>query len=268
MADTFDYDVFVSYSSQDKDAVRDVAERLKNDGLKVWFDEWIIKPGDSIPAKIEDGLENSRILLLCMSEHAFGSEWTQLESYTFRFRDQLNNERRFIPLRLDDTPAKGSLAQFAYIRWFPEEREKEYKKLLEVCRPPAEEAGQIYHNYTERSNGIDGKIEFRDDQGRATGKYIYIHFVLDGELEDLLTGGSSIARQWKHLESPVRLVTRMTGGEIVWIQAYLGSDVSKTIGKSTMPRSLIAVSRLTRGSERLDVMSIRRWREKILDNPS
>ena len=62
----------------------------------------VLKPGDSIPAKIEEGLERSRVLVLCMSANAFGSDWAQLESGTFRFRDPLNKERRFLPLRLDD----------------------------------------------------------------------------------------------------------------------------------------------------------------------
>ena len=96
------YDVFLSHSSKDKVVVRAVAERLRKDGLRVWFDEWEVKPGHSIPAKIEEGLEHSRVLVLCMSAHAFGSEWAQLEAGTFRFRDPLNQERRFIPLRLDD----------------------------------------------------------------------------------------------------------------------------------------------------------------------
>jgi small GTP-binding protein len=133
----FSFDLFLSYSSKDKTVVRRLAERLRQDGLKVWFDEWVLKPGDSIPAKIEEGLERSRVLVLCMSAHAFGSDWTQLESGTFRFRDPLNQERRFIPLRLDDAPLKGSLAQFLYINWQPADREEEYAKLLEACRPPA-----------------------------------------------------------------------------------------------------------------------------------
>ena len=137
MADDFTYDVFLSHSSKDKAVVRAVAERLRVDGLRVWFDDWEIRPGDSIPAKIEEGLEHSRVLVLCMSAQAFGSDWAQLESYTYRFRDPLNKERRFIPLRLDEAPIKGSLAQFLYINWLPEDREQEYTKLLEACRPPA-----------------------------------------------------------------------------------------------------------------------------------
>ena len=95
MADEFQYDLFLSHSAKDKEVVRPVAERLRADGLRVWFDEWEIKPGDSIPAKVEEGLERSRVLVLCMSANAFGSDWAQLESYTFRFRDPLNKERRF-----------------------------------------------------------------------------------------------------------------------------------------------------------------------------
>jgi hypothetical protein len=35
-----------------------------------------------------------------------GSDWAQLEAGTFRFRDPLNKEGRFIPLRLDDALGK------------------------------------------------------------------------------------------------------------------------------------------------------------------
>ena len=98
----FSNDVFLSHSAKDKAVVRPLAERLRKDGLKVWFDEWVLKPGDNIPAKIDEGLEKSRVLVLCMSANAFGSDWAQLEAGTFRFRDPLNQERRFLPLRLDE----------------------------------------------------------------------------------------------------------------------------------------------------------------------
>ena len=110
MNESFECDVFLSHSAKDRAVVRDVAERLRNDGVKVWFDEWVLKPGDSIPSKIEEGLEHSRVLVLCMSARAFGPDWAQLESGTFRFRDPMNKERRFLFLRLDDVPVKCSLA--------------------------------------------------------------------------------------------------------------------------------------------------------------
>ena len=77
-----------------------------------------------------------------MSANAFGSDWAQLPTHpqpsTLNPQPTgapLNQERRFIPLRLDDAPIKGSLAQFLYINWRPAEREQEYAELLESSRP-------------------------------------------------------------------------------------------------------------------------------------
>ncbi len=137
MSQDFDFDVFLSHSSQDKAVVRAVAERLKADGLRVWLDDWAIPVGGNIPAKIEEGLEKSRVLVFFMSAHAFGSDWATLENQTFRFLDPQNKDLRFIPLRLDDAPIKGSLKLFRYIDWRAAEREPEYARLLEACRPPA-----------------------------------------------------------------------------------------------------------------------------------
>lgn len=38
MAEQFKYDVFISHSAQDKPAVRELAERLRRDCLRVWLD--------------------------------------------------------------------------------------------------------------------------------------------------------------------------------------------------------------------------------------
>lgn len=145
---TFTHDVFLSYSSVDKLVVRDLAVRLRDRGLRVWLDDWEIQPGDSIPSKIESGLENSSVLVLCMSEHALGSDWPRLESWTFRFRDPLNHNRRFIPLRLDDATPTGSLAQFLYVDW-RDRTENEFAKLLQACQttvssPPDPDFGRSW----------------------------------------------------------------------------------------------------------------------------
>ncbi len=95
--------------------VRPLAERLRKDGLKVPF-YFVFRNSDFGFAQPS------------MSANAFGSDWAQLEAGTsgrrnLRFRDPLNRERRFIPLRLDDAPIKGSLAQFLYINWRPTDAE-------------------------------------------------------------------------------------------------------------------------------------------------
>src|SRR5829696_4815280 len=69
MADEIPYDVFLSHSAKDKAVVRDVAEQLRKDGVKVWFDEWVLKPGDSIPAKIEEGWSPLACAFVSIPDH-------------------------------------------------------------------------------------------------------------------------------------------------------------------------------------------------------
>ncbi len=139
MSEYFTYDVFLSHSSKDKAIIRPLAEKLRADGVRVWYDEWEIHPDDDVPAKIEEGLEQSRVLVLCMSANAFGSDWAQLESGTFRFRDPLNKDRRFLPLKLDEAKPKASLEKVLYIDWRGAAHEQEYGKLLAACSQPKTE---------------------------------------------------------------------------------------------------------------------------------
>jgi hypothetical protein len=188
MDEQLTFEVFLSHSAKDKAVVRALAERLREDGLRVWFDEWILRPSDSIPAKIEEGLERSRMLVHCISANTFGSEWAQWESRTFRFRDPLNKERRFLLLLLDDIPIKGFLAQFRYINWRPTGREQEYTKLLEACRPPAKrsvaEAGAAGEHVAKKITQLD-----------YMNAYIRSYaFSLDGKLA--LTDGNETLRIW------------------------------------------------------------------------
>jgi len=112
MSQQFKYDVFLSHSSKDKKTVGELAERLQADGVRVWFDEWIIQPGDPIGIQINRGLEKSRVLVLAISANASESDWVTFEHQSILFNDPTNKTRRFIPLRLDDSEIQISLRQF------------------------------------------------------------------------------------------------------------------------------------------------------------
>jgi len=138
MSKKFEYDVFLSYSSKDKENIHALAELLKQAGLRVWLDAWIIKPGDPIPLKIQAGLEQSRTLLMCMSPNYFGSEWGTLEHQTLIFRDPTNAQRRFVPLLIEDCTPPDIIKQFAYIDWRTQSDDA-YDKILEACQDVKEE---------------------------------------------------------------------------------------------------------------------------------
>jgi WD40 repeat protein len=129
----FEFDVFLSYSAGDKERVREIAHRLRQDNLRVLFDTSEIEFGDSIEQKIEYGLEHSRVLVLCASASASHSGWMRLEDNTFRFRDPVNKERRFLLIRFDEAPIKGPLSLLPYFDWHSDHDEQNYAKLLDAC---------------------------------------------------------------------------------------------------------------------------------------
>ncbi len=129
----FQYDVFLSHNAKDKPRVRRLAERLKQAGLRVWFDEWIVGDGEIIALKVDEGLEQSRVLLLCISSNALASGWVALERSTAIHRDPSNEGRRFIPLLLADCELPDTLRRYKYVD-FRKEAETEFMALLNSIR--------------------------------------------------------------------------------------------------------------------------------------
>jgi hypothetical protein len=117
--------------------VSKLAEQLKEADLRVWFDDWAIKPGDDIYLAIERGLEAARVQVLCLSPAALGSEWVTLERSTVLFRDPTNAGRRFVPLLLADCTLPDTLRRYKYVD-FRQETPAAFDELLAACREEAD----------------------------------------------------------------------------------------------------------------------------------
>lgn len=75
-----EYDVFVSHANEDKDeVVRPLAHALQAAGLRVWYDEFELRIGDSLRRKIDMGLAKSRFGVVVLSASFFGKGWTNYE---------------------------------------------------------------------------------------------------------------------------------------------------------------------------------------------
>ena len=75
-----EYDVFISHASEDKESVvRPLANALVNKGLKVWYDEFELKIGDSLRRKIDRGLSKSRFGIVVLSKDFIRKGWTNYE---------------------------------------------------------------------------------------------------------------------------------------------------------------------------------------------
>jgi hypothetical protein len=75
-----EWDVFISHASEDKDSiVRPLASLLIKSGLSVWLDEHELRLGDSLRAKIDEGLSQSRHGVVILSKAFFEKKWPTVE---------------------------------------------------------------------------------------------------------------------------------------------------------------------------------------------
>lgn len=73
-------DVFISHASENKDDfVRPLAEELRRLGLRVWYDEWTLRLGDSLRQRIDEGLRTCRYAVVVLSPHFFAKNWPKAE---------------------------------------------------------------------------------------------------------------------------------------------------------------------------------------------
>lgn len=72
-------DVFISYSTSDRDFAERLARELRSRGLTVWFDRWEIRVGDSIVEKIGDGISAADALVVVLSALSVQSAWVREE---------------------------------------------------------------------------------------------------------------------------------------------------------------------------------------------
>ncbi|MGP0017838.1 MAG: toll/interleukin-1 receptor domain-containing protein [Candidatus Sulfotelmatobacter sp.] len=93
-----EWDVFISHASEDKDAIATpVAEALRKAGLRVWYDDFSLKLGDSLRESIDRGLGRSRFGVVILSGHFFEKHWTQQELNGLVTRE-VNSEKVILPV--------------------------------------------------------------------------------------------------------------------------------------------------------------------------
>lgn len=95
---TGEYDVFISHASEDKDEiVRPLAHALRALELRVWYDEFELRIGDSLRRKIDMGLARSRFGVVVLSPSFFAKNWPQYELDGLVTRE-MTGEQVILPL--------------------------------------------------------------------------------------------------------------------------------------------------------------------------
>ena len=73
------YDIFIAHASEDKSFVTPLAHSLKGRGLKVWYDDFVLKIGDSLCRENDKGLAQSQYGIVVLSHSFFRKHYPQKE---------------------------------------------------------------------------------------------------------------------------------------------------------------------------------------------
>jgi hypothetical protein len=141
----FKYDVFISYSSANKDWVRkDLLSALEKAGLKVCIDFRDFKVGKPALKNMRDGILESRHTLLVLTDAYLKSGWTEFESLISQTLDPANRQTRVIPLLKGKCDLPIEIKFLTYVNFCdPDDWDIAWKQLLEALgtsspdtRPP------------------------------------------------------------------------------------------------------------------------------------
>jgi len=84
-----DFDVFLCHNSQDKDAVKEIGQRLRDAGLNPWLDEWELRPGLTWQDALEEQIETIRTAAIFVGPDGFGPwQKTELRAFISEFVDR------------------------------------------------------------------------------------------------------------------------------------------------------------------------------------
>jgi TM2 domain-containing membrane protein YozV len=131
-------DVFLSYSSRDRERARTLAEELRSHDLTVWWDRELLA-GKHFDQSIQTELEAARCVLVLWSTDSIASTWVRAEASRAQERDML------IPVLIErvekQIPVPFNLLHGVQLTdWQPRSKHQEFGKLLErisalIARP-------------------------------------------------------------------------------------------------------------------------------------
>ena len=127
--------IFLSYSSDDKDKVEILYNKLLDKGFKPWMDKKDLLGGENWDVRIKKAMRNSDFCLICLSKNSVskrGFLQREIKVALDLWKEKLETDIYLIPVRLDDCEIPEALAAFQWIDLFKDEGWADVKKALHV----------------------------------------------------------------------------------------------------------------------------------------
>lgn len=135
MADERKLRVFLSYTHADITPIRKLYENLSNEGFEVWFDEESLIPGQEWKSEIEKALENSDVVIVCLSNNSVSKEGFVQREFKFALDKTLEMTEDgifLIPVRLEECKVPQKLSRYHWVDLFMDNGLKRLIKALSL----------------------------------------------------------------------------------------------------------------------------------------
>lgn len=158
--------VFISHSHQDRGLVERLANDLLSNRILVWWDNWMIRVGDSLIRKIEEGISSSSYLCVVLTPASVSSAWVQEELSAALVR-QLEEKRVFVmPVLAQDCEIPLFLRDKKYAD-FRTDYQDGLEQLLRSLKPVSvwsnsrRDEGPYHHDWAFEWGKLGGNHAFR-----------------------------------------------------------------------------------------------------------
>jgi hypothetical protein len=115
---TNEYDIAISFAGEDRSVAESIAEKLKRDGVKVFYDtyEKATLWGKDLYEHLNDVYKNkAKFCLMVISNNYRDKQWTNHERKAAQARAFSQNKEYILPLKLDDTEIPGLNETIGYV---------------------------------------------------------------------------------------------------------------------------------------------------------
>jgi TIR domain len=126
--------VFLTYAHSDKQAVRQLYDRMTRNRLKVWLDENELLPGQNWKHEIRQAILRSDVVLVCLSRQfnrQGGYRHEELRIVLEKASFLPDGKNFIIPVRLETCEVPKLLRQWQYVNLFEADG---FRKLLSVLK--------------------------------------------------------------------------------------------------------------------------------------
>jgi len=133
--------VFLCYSSDDKNAVRLLFQRLRSEGFDTWFDEEALLPGQDWDLEITKAVRTSHVAIVCLSRASInktGYVQKEIKTALDVADEQPEGTVFLIPLKLEECTIPERLRRWQYVNYF---EEGSYERLIRTLRARTEKLG-------------------------------------------------------------------------------------------------------------------------------